>query len=348
MTMDEVNERFPLTKYKNWVAGRAREGLSTSGGVNAPASRAASLRDVEGTMPSSPVDTKHSINTRPATASSDVEPVPAPAVTDAERKSMDVNAAEKMGNSTSTIEEQHALEQVRTTTSTVDKQPTAVSEEDDDDDDDHIHTAVAPELLDNPGDSCAICIDTLEDDDDVRGLTCGHAFHAGCLDPWLTSRRASCPLCKADYYTPKPRPEGETSEPERTGRSGRRRADQANMPQHPPSAWTGIRGHPRFGAIGGRFGIVQESPGGEQSRSSRRAQRRAQANASQVNADGTPMDNITPSAVPSRRWNPLRAIQRSRQQQAATGEAIPVATGDTSTTATVTPSQLEAGVMRSG
>jgi hypothetical protein len=39
----------------------------------------------------------------------------------------------------------------------------------------------------------------------VRGLTCGHAFHAACIDPWLTTRRACCPLCKADYYTPKPR-----------------------------------------------------------------------------------------------------------------------------------------------
>jgi hypothetical protein len=57
----------------------------------------------------------------------------------------------------------------------------------------------------------------LEDDDDVRGLTCGHAFHAVCLDPWLTSRRACCPLCKADYYTPKPRPQvpepGDSSSP---------------------------------------------------------------------------------------------------------------------------------------
>src|SRR6266487_2552364 len=44
MTMDEVNERFPLTKYKNWVASRASEGLPTAGGVAAP-SRAASLRD---------------------------------------------------------------------------------------------------------------------------------------------------------------------------------------------------------------------------------------------------------------------------------------------------------------
>lgn len=53
-------------------------------------------------------------------------------------------------------------------------------------------------------DTCAICIETMEDMDPVRLLTCGHIFHAECIDPWLTVRRACCPLCKADYYVPKP------------------------------------------------------------------------------------------------------------------------------------------------
>ncbi|CAD1813623.1 unnamed protein product [Candida parapsilosis] len=47
--------------------------------------------------------------------------------------------------------------------------------------------------------SCAICLEVLEDDDVVRGLICGHVFHAICLDPWLTKRRACCPMCKRDY-----------------------------------------------------------------------------------------------------------------------------------------------------
>ena len=55
------------------------------------------------------------------------------------------------------------------------------------------------------GDTCAICIDTLEDDDQVRGLHCGHAFHHTCVDVWLTTRRAICPLCKRDYYVRRPR-----------------------------------------------------------------------------------------------------------------------------------------------
>lgn len=48
--------------------------------------------------------------------------------------------------------------------------------------------------------NCAICLDGFEDDDVVRGLICGHVFHAECVDPWLTRRRACCPICKRDYY----------------------------------------------------------------------------------------------------------------------------------------------------
>lgn len=48
--------------------------------------------------------------------------------------------------------------------------------------------------------SCAICLELFDDDDEVRGLICGHVFHAECLDPWLTKRRACCPMCKRDYF----------------------------------------------------------------------------------------------------------------------------------------------------
>lgn len=60
------------------------------------------------------------------------------------------------------------------------------------------------ELLNNDLSTCAICIDDMEDEDLVRGLTCGHIFHSECIEPWLLKRRACCPLCKYDYYAPKP------------------------------------------------------------------------------------------------------------------------------------------------
>ncbi|KAF4629618.1 hypothetical protein G7Y89_g8526 [Cudoniella acicularis] len=357
MTMDEVNERFPLTKYKNWVASRAREGLPTSGGVTAPSSRAGSLRNVDAIIPSSPVETKHSENTRPATANSEGEgagTVSSPPASNlggnfGDRKSMEASVVEK-DTVTTTVEEHNNLEQVRTTASTVDKHPTTTSEVDEEEEDDHIHTAVPPELLANPGDSCAICIDTLEEDDDIRGLTCGHAFHAGCLDPWLTSRRACCPLCKADYYTPKPRPEGEPAENER---SGRRRDPRMNMPQAPHSAWTGIRGNPRL-ILPGRFGTSQSNVGDafgqDQSRGARRARRQAEADAQ---ASGAVVDTgtaVNQEAVAPRSWRPritnpfssismpvMRLPGRNRQQD------VPA---EQNATTEPSPSQLEAGVVR--
>ncbi|KUJ24299.1 uncharacterized protein LY89DRAFT_727330 [Mollisia scopiformis] len=354
MTMDEVNERFPLTKYKNWVASRAREGLPTNGGVTAPPSRAASLRDVEGVMPSSPTDTKHTVNSRPGTAGSDGEAAEitiSPATNHlggefgAERKSMEATAVEK-GTASPTVEEDNRLQEVQTTASTVGKHPTATSEEheDEDDEDDHIHTAVPPELLTNPGDSCAICIDTLEEDDDIRGLTCGHAFHAGCLDPWLTSRRACCPLCKADYYTPKPRPEGEAADADRTGR---RRTDRTNMPQAPQSAWTGIRGNPRL-ILPGRFGVpigdgVQYGNAGR--RENRRARREAAATAAAT--DATPATGeVNAEPTPSRRWVPRISNPFSNMSMPAIRRNRQAATAESNQTVEPSPSQLEAGVVR--
>lgn len=345
MTMDEVNERFPLTKYKNWVASRAREGLPTSGGVNvtAPSSRAGSVRDAEGVIPSSPVGTKESVNTRPATASSerdaDGTARPLEGVADTDKKSEDAQVAEKENSATPAAEDPNSLEHVRTTASTVDKHPTGTTEIEDEDEDDHIHTAVPPELLTNPGDSCAICIDTLEEDDDVRGLTCGHAFHAGCLDPWLTSRRACCPLCKADYYTPKPRPEGEAAEA--TDRTGRRRDPRMNMPQQPVSAWSGLRGNPRL-ILPGRFGA---SDGNDSSANrDRRSTRRTRV------PSATPGDSAGATLAAGSQRGEGRTNWRPRNPFAGVILPHPRLPGrnrrPTEPAADPSPSQLEAGVVR--
>jgi hypothetical protein len=363
MTMDEVNERFPLTKYKNWVASRAREGLPTSGGVTALPSRAGSLRNVDGVLPSSPVGTKHSIDERPATAASNRETSEitiSPATNDLggnfgnERKNLDANVAKKGVVSETAVETSRnldTLEEVRTTASTVDPKHAIVTSEEEEEEDDHIHTAVPPELLTNPGDSCAICIDTLEDDDDIRGLTCGHAFHAGCLDPWLTSRRACCPLCKADYYVPKPRPEGEVADAERSTRRANGMA-RMNMPQAPHSTWTGIRGSPRL-ILPGRFITNPMYPGdaygynppGDR-RTARRSRRDSDAQANAPAPETGAAENGAAAAPRSWRprisnpfstnWMPpMRFPGRARQAEITTEQPAAVSPS---------PSQLEAGI----
>lgn len=215
MTMDEVNERFPLTKYKQWKSSRETEGLPSNGGIaTAPQSRAPSIKEVEAATgspdegPGPRTDTALSMARQDhAAQNSSSQQTASPRSSVESKKGEPVHDPEKQMEKDEAAVGKAKEDQGRSPT----PQATVREREDDsdDDDDDPIRTATAPEMLAEPGDTCAICIDTLEDDEDVRGLTCGHAFHASCVDPWLTSRRACCPLCKADYYVPKPRPEGE-------------------------------------------------------------------------------------------------------------------------------------------
>ncbi|OCT51720.1 hypothetical protein CLCR_08914 [Cladophialophora carrionii] len=58
----------------------------------------------------------------------------------------------------------------------------------------HIQTfaTVSPTL------SCAICLDSLEENDQIRELRCGHVYHAKCLSLWVERGHHDCPLCKYD------------------------------------------------------------------------------------------------------------------------------------------------------
>lgn len=267
MTMDEVNERFPLTKYKTWMSSRADEGLPTAGGVAAPPSRAASVKHEGAAIPAYEDITQSDNEPRPSTATS--------SALHEKKQEAELNTL-PLSNPVPATSPQHSGEAVphlhetkmSDVTIPVRSPSQHVRDEEDADaeDDDQIQTAVPTEMLANPGDSCAICLDTLEDGDDVRGLTCGHAFHASCLDPWLTSRRACCPLCKADYYTPKPRPEGEI--PADIGGAGGRRVplgwtgNRIDVPAPPQYAFMGARGgtpfRPRM-ILPGRFMTISHS-----------------------------------------------------------------------------------------
>ncbi|PYH99561.1 hypothetical protein BO71DRAFT_368974 [Aspergillus ellipticus CBS 707.79] len=239
MSMDEVNERFPLVNYKTWRSSRANEGLSTAGGISAPNSRPQSLKDDNCIL--SACDSPSAITTPPLKGHQRIDSItsqmftrlehfettqPHPEEKNPRNSEPDPSVSRVIDNTNETATGQsrnHTLSHV------------IVEDIDEDagDIEDHIRNAVPADLLANPGDTCAICLDTIEDDDDIRGLTCGHAFHASCVDPWLTSRRACCPLCKADYYIPKPRINACDSVPisERPGRRGTTRASTPSQPQ---------------------------------------------------------------------------------------------------------------------
>lgn len=242
MTMDEVNEKFPMLKYKSWVAARAQEGLPTQGGVSVSPSRANSIRSVDGVVSELPSKERDSTDQPPVADAASKE-------IDEEKPEADSGPTEGTSaaagdNVTASVGAQPSPDFVQRDSLPIVVPQTPEIHYDDDDDDEHINAALPPECMAVAGDTCAICIDTLEDDDDVRGLTCGHAFHAVCLDPWLTSRRACCPLCKADYYTPKPRAPGAEGA-DGTGAAATSVGDtarqRANASARPPAGWLAFR-----------------------------------------------------------------------------------------------------------
>ena len=235
MSLDEVNERFPITKYKTWVSSRADAGLSTAGGIDSSVSRPASIKE-----PEEPIEQNSESSSKaqqPATTS---------ATTTTTTTTTDEKSSEPAVPESSTVNPPNTSPE-HTATSALQPPQTQEQAHEDEEEEDPIQTAVPAEMLATPGDACAICIDTLEEDDDVRGLTCGHAFHASCVDPWLTSRRACCPLCKADYYVPKPRSEGEAVSDDRqlTRRPSQPLAPRDNLPINPAFGLLSPRRNPR-------------------------------------------------------------------------------------------------------
>lgn len=357
MTMEEVNEKFPMLKYKAWVAGRAQEGLPTRGGVTAPPSRSNSLHDAEGVVPELPSKERDSTEDRPTTSTT------SNAKTDEVRdigldevdETKDAATSKATETVPATTEQQDFA---KTREAEPESQPPALTktrdsqDDEDEEEDEHINAALPPELMGTSGDTCAICIDTLEDDDEVRGLTCGHAFHAVCLDPWLTSRRACCPLCKADYYTPKPRPAPEGGDGTNSAAAVPLNGVRGNLPNRPGTTWAAFRGHgarhflpanqrggqaqPAADRSGSRFGLfgrprLYEAP--TRSPTSPIASRTTSRTAEPANQE------------PSRgRFADLRSVFRPGRRR-DTGNANDVADASgTVVSSDITPSNLEAGV----
>ncbi|KAK5089188.1 hypothetical protein LTS08_000402 [Lithohypha guttulata] len=306
MTMEEVNEKFPLTKYKTWRSTRAEEGLPTAGGITTAPSRPASVKNLPR------VSEDENRNAPPTSTSEAMKEKTSPS-----EPSSPVTL--RHDNPPSKTDADNLVNETTTT-------PAIKTNADDEDEAaDQIQTAIPAEQLPDPGDTCAICIDVLEDDDDIRGLICGHAFHASCVDPWLTSRRACCPLCKADYYTPKPRPEGETEDI-------RRRPTREEMAQMAMFGARRGRGPPM--TVFGRHFMNDFNDQRQNSRVSTNTRGREQSEA-------TIQGGVTEQAQQQRTWRTrlnlprLPAISRIRNGAATEQGQQPT-----------TPAQLEAGQNR--
>ena len=346
MTMEEVNERFPLAKYKAWRTARAERGLPSAGGIDTAASRPASLRNVER-------DTSLPAPTTTNTVSTVDEKAGPVENGESGLQKRDTVATEVPGSI------QHRSDTATTTAESDSPLGKTTSHEEGDEEAEQIQHAIPAEHLPDPGDACAICLDTIEDDDDIRGLNCGHAFHASCVDPWLTGRRACCPLCKADYYVPKPRSEGSEQDELRRGAG----SGVGNMPAPPQFAFIGRGGGGAFGrrpnmGLPGRFmtivhddrdrnGIPRIIRQDRPSRAERRRQRNlnaATAVAGEENGTGPTQQTWRQRLANVRALNAIPSIP-AFSRRATRGETENV---NSVADATVTPAQLEAGRQGTG
>jgi hypothetical protein len=43
---------------------------------------------------------------------------------------------------------------------------------------------------------CLICLDDYQPEEDIRVMSCRHAFHRTCVDEWLQTGKNNCPACR--------------------------------------------------------------------------------------------------------------------------------------------------------
>ncbi|XP_058079873.1 E3 ubiquitin-protein ligase RHA2A-like [Magnolia sinica] len=43
---------------------------------------------------------------------------------------------------------------------------------------------------------CVVCLNKIEEGEEIRELRCEHLFHRACLDQWIGYRHGTCPICR--------------------------------------------------------------------------------------------------------------------------------------------------------
>ncbi|XP_044719982.1 zinc finger domain-containing protein [Hirsutella rhossiliensis] len=297
MSMDEVNDKFPMMKYKTWVLERAREGLPTAGGVTVSASQANSIREADGIVPVISAKEPPSVDgPRPSDATANpAQPETAEAEANGDAEKTKPNSEQAANAGQTSVSREAAAQGLQRVPS------------DEDVDDEHIDAALPPECLGTPGDTCAICIDSLEDDDD------------------------------ADYYTPKPRPnpEGETTTTTNSATVDSHRNSRVNLPSRLRAAWLRTSNpeatrHP-----------VHSNPRPRRANRTRNIGRGRQGSletpSPRHHAVPTTATQSSGGGLLSSVRQALRFGRRNNEQPAGHG------TSDTVGSGPVTPSQLEAG-----
>lgn len=192
ITLQQLDEQAPIQKYKEWCAHREQNGLPAEGGISSATAQAMSNGETAKIGDQEPNSPTTEFRETIASDSKSTGTVIMTEVEDSTLKSLSKSESE----SDPVARHEHGNEYEHEH----EPNPEREREHQNEYEQEAIEPKPAEPANFDSGDLCAICIDNLELNDNIRALPCHHVFHSDCVTPWLTSRRAICPLCKADFY----------------------------------------------------------------------------------------------------------------------------------------------------